>query len=244
MRTIRGFFPEINKSLIETEISGEYYNYFKNVLRLKKGDLINLFNNKDSLEYITKINNISNKHLTINIIDSIKIEKENNYNINLYQSIIKNENFDLVVQKATELGVNNIIPIVTDRTNHKFDHKHFDKKIDRWQKIAINASEQCGRVFIPKIHNIINLFEINLANALNIVLCPYTKNKENNIELNIISNNSFNIFIGPEGGFTDEEVKFINNQNNSLTMNLGDRILKSETAHISLISIINFLKQK
>lgn len=243
MRTIRGFFPEINKSLIETEISGEYYNYFKNVLRLKKGDQINLFNSKDSLEYITEINNISNKSLVIKVTDSIKVEKENSYNINLYQSIIKNENFDLVVQKATELGVNNIIPLITDRTNHKFDQKHFEKKIDRWQKIAINASEQCGRVFVPKIHSSRELPEANFDNALNILLCPYTENKDKNVELNIISNNDFNIFIGPEGGFTDEEVRFINNQNNSLTMNLGDRILKSETAHISIISIINFLKQ-
>ena len=116
MRTIRAFFADISNSVSSVSITGDYYNYFKNVLRLKKNDSIVLFNNSDGLEYSTEIINITNKAIELNITDSIMIDNENNYTINLYQSIIKIENFELIIQKATELGVNNIYPIITDYT--------------------------------------------------------------------------------------------------------------------------------
>lgn len=150
MRTIRGFFSDISTKTTIFNISGEYYNYFKNVLRLKKSDLIELLNNTDSLQYKTKIITIDNKNITLEVIDKKHISNENNYITNLYQAIIKSENFELVIQKATELGVNNIYPIITEFTNHKFDKNGFDKKLERWHKIAIAGSEQCGRVFYSK----------------------------------------------------------------------------------------------
>ena len=128
-------------------ISGEYYNYFKNVLRLKKTDLIELFNNKDSLQYKTKTTAFDNKNITLEVIDKKQISDENNHTTSIYQAIIKNENFEFVIQKATELGVNNIYPTITESTNHKFDKNGFDKKLERWHKIAIAASEQCGRFY-------------------------------------------------------------------------------------------------
>mgnify|MGYP000035325248 CR=1 FL=1 len=241
MRTIRGFMPDIEKSSQELKITGEYHNYFKNVLRLKVGEIISVFNDKDSLEYDIEIKEITNKHILVDVLGYELIEKENDYKINLYQSIIKNENFDLVIQKATEMGINNIIPLVTDRTNHKFDKKHFDKKISRWEKIAQNAAEQCGRVFVPKIKDITTIENIDFSNGLNITLCPHTQNSAK-IENDIKENNIFNIFIGPEGGFTNDEISLLQQQDNSAVINLGKRILKSETAHINIVSIINFLK--
>ncbi|MBK2109732.1 16S rRNA (uracil(1498)-N(3))-methyltransferase [Francisella tularensis] len=242
MRTIRGFFSDISTKTTIFNISGEYYNYFKNVLRLKKSDLIELFNNNDSLQYKTKIIAIDNKNITLEVINKKHISNENNYITNLYQAIIKTENFELVIQKATELGVNNIYPIITEFTNHKFDKNGFDKKLERWHKIAIAGSEQCGRVFIPKIHTPIDINDLQMPqNDLNLVLCPYTQAKQDFVQ-KVKSSANFNIFIGPEGGFSDKEMsKF--HSNNFYTINLGKRILKAETAPINILSIINFIKQ-
>ncbi|MED7819253.1 MULTISPECIES: 16S rRNA (uracil(1498)-N(3))-methyltransferase [unclassified Francisella] len=241
MRTIRGFFTEISNDTKNLSISGEYYNYFKNVLRLKKNDLVELFNSLDGNQYKTKISNINNKNIDLEVISSKEIKNENSYSINLYQSLIKNENFELVIQKATELGVNNIYPIITEYTNHKFDKKGFDKKLERWNKIAISATEQCGRVFVPKIHAPLNLQDINLnPESLNLTLCPYSKTI-NNFEIKIKNSHEFNIFIGPEGGFSENEMEYFEKNNFSM-INLGKRILKAETAPINIISIINFLK--
>ncbi|API86474.1 16S rRNA (uracil(1498)-N(3))-methyltransferase [Francisella uliginis] len=242
MRTIRGFFAKISNNTKNLSISGEYYNYFKNVLRLKKNDIVELFNDLDGLQYKTKILNVNNKSIDLEVISSKEIKNENPYQINLYQSLIKNENFELVIQKATELGVNNIYPIITEFTNHKFDKKGFDKKIERWNKIAISATEQCGRVFIPKLHTPTNLHDIDInTRSLNFTLCPYSRTIED-IKYQIENHSEFNIFIGPEGGFSENEMSYFKESNFSM-INLGKRILKAETAPINIISIINFLKQ-
>ena len=242
MRTIRGFFAEISNNTKNLSISGEYYNYFKNVLRLKKNDIVELFNDLDGLQYKTKILNINNKSIDLEVISSKEIKNENLYQINLYQSLIKNEIFELVIQKATELGVNNIYPIITEFTNHKFDKKGFDKKIERWNKIAVSATEQCGRVFIPKLHIPTNLHDIDInTRSLNFTLCPYSKTIED-IKYQIENHSEFNIFIGPEGGFSENEMSYFKESNFSM-INLGNRILKAQTAPINIISIINFLKQ-
>ncbi|ASG67545.1 ribosomal RNA small subunit methyltransferase E [Francisella halioticida] len=242
MRTIRGFFVEILDNTKKLSISGEYYNYFKNVLRLKKNDIVELFNNLDGIQYKTKILNINNKNIDLEVVSSKEIKNENPYNINLYQSLIKNENFELVIQKATELGVNNIYPIITEHTNHKFDKKGFDKKIERWNKIAISATEQCGRVFIPKIYALEVLQDISInMKALNFALCPYSETIKN-LESQIKSSCELNIFIGPEGGFSENEINYFK-ENDFSMINLGKRILKAETAPINIMSIINFIKQ-
>ncbi|AIT09041.1 16S rRNA methyltransferase [Candidatus Francisella endociliophora] len=241
MRTIRGFFAEISQENRNLAISGEYYNYFKNVLRLKKSDTIELFNNKDGLQYKTKIISIDNKAINLEVIDSRIVENENPYTTNLYQSLIKNENFELVIQKATELGVNNIYPIITEYTNHKFDKKGFSKKIERWNKIAISATEQCGRVFIPTIHTPIELTNIKYSlEDLNLTLCPYSKTTDD-FKTKVQNHSNINIFIGPEGGFSDNEMSLFK-QVDFKMINLGKRILKAETAPINIFSIINFLK--
>ncbi|AJI55147.1 RNA methyltransferase, RsmE family protein [Francisella philomiragia] len=241
MRTIRGFFADISTQTTKLSITGEYYNYFKNVLRLKKSDFIELFNNNDGFQYKAQIIDINNKSILLEVIEKKEIHNENKYIVNIYQAIIKNENFEFIIQKATELGVNNIYPIITEYTNHKFDKKGFDKKLERWNKIAIAAAEQCGRVFIPKIHYPIEINSIHLSNShINIALCPYSNTPEN-FENLIKTHDKFNIFIGPEGGFSNKEMELFKTKDFN-TINLGKRILKAETAPINILAIINFIK--
>jgi 16S rRNA (uracil1498-N3)-methyltransferase len=243
MRTIRAYFENIDKNSTNISITDDYYNYFKNVLRLKKNDIVELFNNNDSRQYKLSIYDITNKKIDLLLIDSIVINNENDYTINLYISLIKMENFELVIQKATELGVDNIFPIVAEYSNMTIDSKSVDKKLSRWSKIATSASEQSRRVFIPTIHNITNIRDLSFSKYdINMTLCPYTQN-DYEIESIIKSTNSFNIFIGPEGGFSDNEMELFK-ENNFTLLNLGKRILKAETAPINILSIINFLKNK
>lgn len=242
MRHIRGYLESINTTSTIINITGDLYNHLKNVLRLKISDRVTLFNNIDGCDYKVIISNINKNTIECKIVDKIIINNENYFNIHLYQSLIKNDNFDLVIQKATEMGVNEITPIITERTNLKIKHSTVDKKVSRWQKIAINSSEQCGRVFFPKINNpisISNAVDTLDKNSLKILLSPYS-DKQVVIE-NIQNNNDFDIFIGPEGGFTDKEVESLENIN-TVSVNLGKRILRSETSHINIVSIINFLK--
>ena len=244
MRTNRIYFEDINIASKHILIINEYVRYLNSVLRLKPKSIIYLFNNNDGFEYKCEIQEINNKKILINVISSELKNNETLYNVNLYQSLIKNDNFDLVIQKATELGAKSITPIITERTNHKFDAKSFDKKITRWQKIAINSAEQCGRVFYTKINNPIELKKIDFNNILgfNITLCPYTESSFKKIQNKILDFNDINIFIGPEGGFSDKEIALFDKLKNNFKINLGPRVLRAETVPISVMSIINLIK--
>ena len=245
MRTNRIYFEDINIASKHILITNEYVRYLNSVLRLKSKSIIYLFNNNDGFEYKCEIQEISNKKVLIDVISSELKNNETLYNVNLYQSLIKNDNFDLVIQKATELGAKSITPIITERTNHKFDAKGFDKKITRWQKIAINSAEQCRRVFYTKINNPIELKKIdfNSVLGLNITLCPYTQSSFEKVQNKILDFNDLNIFIGPEGGFSDKEMALFDKLKNNFKINLGPRILRAETVPISILSIINLIKE-
>lgn len=205
-----------------------------NVLRIPNNQNIILFNG-DGYEYKTEIIKISKNGIKAKIIDKYLNNKESNIKINLIQSFPKINKFEFIIQKSTELGINNIYPIISEKSNHKISDKIFDKKINRWQNIINSACEQSGRSIIPKIHKLQSLENIlnNLPTAdINFIL-TLTKTKNNQISKNIINN--INIIIGSESGFSSQEENLIVN-NNIIPLNLGLRTLRTETA--SLASIV------
>ena len=148
---------------------------------------------------------------------------------------------EYIIQKCVELGVNHIVPVMTKRVVLK--PKDMTKKIERWQKIAIEASKQCGRGVIPKVHSLI-LFE-DMAEAISdtqsLNLMPYECEKNCRIK-DILKNNkntNINIIIGPEGGFDETEAMFASN-NNITTVSLVPRILSTETAPIATVSAVMY----
>ena len=147
---------------------------------------------------------------------------------------------DLIIQKATELGVKEIIPVITNRTIVKINDKNKEnKKIDRWQKIALEASKQCRRGVVPKISEIITFDEMLLRlNAEENIIVPYENEKSITMKniLKNVSGNSINIIIGPEGGFEDLEIEKLSEIKSSI-VTLGPRILRTETAGFTAISI-------
>ena len=231
----------IKKNIINNNtaiISGDNYKHIVKVLRLKSGDSLTLFD-EDSMEYNGKIEKIDTKQITIIIENQILNNKESEIDINLIQALPNKSNkMDFIVQKATELGVKSISPVYTTRTNPSIKEKR-----NRWEKIAIEACKQCGRANPPAIYPITeikNIYSNISTQSLNLFLYENSQNSLKNYFNNLLQlPGIINIIVGPEGGFTDEEVELAKNSNFHC-LGLGPRILRTETACISAISILQF----
>lgn len=205
----------------------------KNVLRMKVGEQISLFGNFS--EAIYEIKKIDKAVISLNLIKDVSVKK-NNREIILFPALIKKDKLEWVVQKAVELGVTKIIPVISARSEKK------DINLNRLNKISIEASEQCGRSDLVEIFQPIKFKDVLkdikgqsfLANANgdNFVDCLKLIDK-NKLEL-------LNIFIGPEGGFEEVEIELAK-KNNIKIVSFGDNILRSETAAlVGLTLITNF----
>ena len=214
-------------------ISGTDYKHIVKVLRIKPDNKIILFDSKGT-EYDCIVKDIFNKELVVEIINKYEINRESHLNISLFQGITKGDKMDLIVQKATELGVNSIYPVATERSEVRNTNK-----ISRWQKIADESIKQCGRTNSHSVNTEIKfneLFDIQKSD-LNIIFYENEKslkikNLKNNKNINSVS-----ILIGPEGGFSENEVK-IAELNNFKSIGVGPRILRSETASIAAITLL------
>lgn len=232
-------FP-IKREQIKNElaiITGSDYKHITKVLRLKEEDQIYLFDDS-STEYSGKITEINSKEIIITIHDSWKTQTESDLQIDLYQSIIKPNKMDLIVQKATELGVSNLILVTTERTQ-----KNLQPKVERLNKISVESAKQCRRSKPPVVSET-NSFKEALSSDseydLKIILYEnsekslksYLKNYSKDVD-------RISVLIGPEGGFTEEEVNLAK-KHGYISLGLGNRILRAETAAITIVSLIQF----
>jgi len=205
------------------------------VLRAKPGDSLVLFNGKGG-EYTGVINRIDKKYVEVEIKQFIAHEVESEVAISLAQGIARGDKMDVIVQKSVELGVQTIMPLITERC-HFSKSSAQQKRLAHWQAVAISACEQCGRNRLPSITAPIMFNEwIELAKADHcFVLSPYHAADMNFKNLPEIK--SIILLVGSEGGLTDDEVHLaIHHQFSPLY--LGPRILRTETASLAAISII------
>lgn len=236
----RFFVDKDNITESNIEIIGEDVKHIKNVLRLDIDSVISICD-KEENDYIVKIKEINKHNILCEIIEKYKSKGEPPIEINLYQGIPKSSKMDIIVQKATEIGVRKIIPVITDRTVVKIqDRKKEDKKIDRWQRIAEEAAKQSKRGLIPEVTNILTLKEVvNILTNEDFVLVPYEN--ENQVSLKDVINSykgkKINILIGPEGGFEESEINELKNINAHI-VTLGPRILRTETAGLTTSAIV------
>jgi 16S rRNA (uracil1498-N3)-methyltransferase len=214
------------------EISKEDRKYIFSVLRLKIGNSIIVIDGKGK-SFEAKIID-KNK---LEIIEEDKKNIEDPFSLILCQALLKGEKMDMIIQKTTELGVKKIIPFVSERCILKNTNK-----IERWRKIAKEASEQSGRNFVPEITDLTN-FE-NLISKIDNGLLFWEKEEKPLISLIKELDISKPIFllIGPEGGFSEKEILNVR-EKGIKTASLGRRILRAETASIVSLSILNFLLQ-
>jgi len=158
----------------------------------------------------------------------------------LVQAIAKNDNMDLIIQKAVELGVHQVTPIITERTIVKIATNQITKKIDHWQSIAINACCQCGRNIIPKVNPALVFNDFIKNNFFNkFILSPTIKFLKDGQKLQMDLAKEIILLIGPEGGFSNKEMELAV-QNQYLPINIGPRVLRTETASLVALSIFQY----
>lgn len=225
-------------------ISGSDVNHIKNVLRMKQGEklLISDGNGKDYICCINSYNGI--EEVETDILETGCEGTELPSKIYLFQGLPKSDKMEFIIQKAVELGVHEIIPVMTKRAVVKLDKKKEEAKLKRWNEISKSAAKQSRRSIIPLVQGVMSFKEaIKYAKTLDINLIPYENYKDMSETKQVIgkieSGMSIGIFIGPEGGFDEEEVESaIENQVQRIS--LGKRILRTETAGLMIISVLMF----
>ena len=228
---------DLNQIIILDEFSS---HHALRVMRVKVDDFLVLFNG-DGFEYRGRVSDINKKTINVEILSKEKNNSESPININLFQSISSNEKMDMVIQKATELGVSSIQPIFTSRSTIKLSLDRTKKRLIHWKQVSISACEQSGRSKIPTIKSPIEFDQISegiKTNSLNLLLHP--DNLEESSNLPNEYSRDINIFIGPEGGFSKDEVLLLKKQN-CINIKLGTRILRTETAPLAIIAILQYI---
>ena len=235
---MRKFFVESNQvNNNKIQIIGEDVNHIKNVLRLEIGEQIKICDKKTSTNYISEISEIGQAgHCLL----------PGNVELHIFQGLPKADKMELIIQKGTELGVTEFIPVSLKRSIVKLSGKDETKKIDRWNKIAEVAAKQCGRDLVPNVRNIEDIKSIcNEIKEYDLVLLAYELEEKNYIKNELLElknkkeNYKIAIIIGPEGGIDQSEVEIMQ-ENGAKVISLGKRILRTETVALQVSSIIMY----
>lgn len=237
------FVPKKNINGDNAIIDGEDVKHIYKVLRLKIGDKVSV-NNCEGKEYIGEITLIDKSEVKINLLEESSINNESPVSVYLFQGMPKSTKMDLIVQKNTELGVKAITPIITERVVVKTELKEF-KKVDRWNRIALEACKQCKRSLVPEINVPIEFSDLlDSLKSMDLVVVPYENEEGYGIKKLMIdvekkSINKIAIVIGPEGGFEECEIHKLKEIGASI-VTLGPRILRTETAGFTCLSLIMY----
>lgn len=234
----------------QINIIGEDVNHIVNVLRLKVEDKIDVCNKEIGITYNSKIVECSQESVVCKILKKIEKTTESRVvEVTIFQGLPKSDKMEYIIQKSTELGVKTIIPVAMKRCIVKLDKRDEAKKIDRWQKIAEVASKQSGRDLIPIIKQIEDINQIKeKIYEFDLVIVAYEeekivtlKDELKNLKDTYIKNTKLKIgvVIGPEGGLDKEEVEELK-QNGAKVITLGERILRTETAPLMILSNIMY----
>jgi len=244
------FFVEnsqINEITKSASIIGNDVNHIKNVLRMKVGEQITLSDGELQVEYLCQITDFDNDEVHCEIIESENKSSELPVKVILFQGLPKQDKLETIVQKTVELGVGEIVPVRCHRSVVKLDDKKVKNKTERWNAIALAAAKQSKRSVIPEVLEVMNYGEaLDYAKEkCDVVLLPYehadssrdAMEETRKILGNITEGATVGIFVGPEGGFEDNEVEKALSINAEV-ITLGKRILRTETAPLVLMSWI------
>lgn len=220
-------------------------NHIKNVLRMRVGDELSV-SDGEGTDYHCTIEELDKDIVKVRIENSWKSYSELPVKLYLFQGLPKADKMELIIQKAVELGAYEIIPVSTSRSIVKLDDKKAAKKIARWQGIAESGAKQSGRALIPEVASPMSFKQaLAYARELDATLIPYEKaegiaeTREIIHSLKAAEVKSVGIFIGPEGGFSEQEVELAM-EAGARPITLGKRILRTETAGLTTLSILMF----
>ncbi|RKZ85580.1 MAG: 16S rRNA (uracil(1498)-N(3))-methyltransferase [Gammaproteobacteria bacterium] len=231
----RFYCPELNASSSNLfELPAAAHRHAVQVLRLKEGSLLRLFNGQ-GLEYEAVMDRITKRNSSVLLGEKWLTNNESPLEITLLQGISRGERMDYALQKAVELGVSRIIPIITERCNVKLSKGRADKRMVHWQGVMISACEQSGRNMLPELCNVMQLEEALADNNVGscLVLDPLAETGFTTLEqqYNIV------LLIGPEGGLSEQEIQQATTSGFK-AVKFGPRILRTETATVAALAVI------
>lgn len=228
-------------------IDGEDVKHISKVLRYGQGDEIEVCDSNGH-EYICRIESVDKTRIDLSIVDEVDINRESRIRVSLYQGVPKSTKMDIILQKLTEAGVDEIVLVNTKRSVVNIKGDKADKKFDRWERIIYEAAKQCKRGMIPKLRGILSFKEaLEDMGKNDINICPYEVEKSLGIKealqtgqvKKILENKDevrVGIFIGPEGGFAEEENEMVKAAGIA-SVTMGPRIFRTETASIVATAI-------
>lgn len=225
-------------------ITGEDVRHIRSVLRMRPGEQI-LIACGDEWEYTCEIEQLSETEVTARVLDAQKPGKELLSHITLFQCLPKGDKMETVIQKAVELGAYALVPVVSRRCVVKLDPKRAAGKVNRWNNVAASAAKQSKRLIVPEVKPVCSFRDaLQAAKAMDIRLIPY-ENQEGMEETrkifsSIRPGDSVAVMIGPEGGFEPSEIEEAKTAG-FYPVTLGKRILRTETAGMTILSILMYL---
>lgn len=237
------FVKESQKENNQIEIVGSDVKHITQVLRMQKGEKIQICIQETLENYLVTIEEIQKEKVMTTIIEKLQTSVESNVKIDLYQGLPKADKMEYIIQKTIEIGIDQIIPVDMARCVVKLEEKEAKKKKERWQKIAEAAAKQSKRDKIPQVESKIKLKEvIKNVPQYDLFLVAYEEEKMHSLKQvlqKIKKKESYKIgvLIGPEGGIALNEVEFLK-ENGAMVVSLGKRILRTETAPITMVSNI------
>lgn len=239
----RFFLPQKQIQGQFASIAGPELEHLRKVLRLKPGDLITVFDDT-GWEHEAVIRSVAGAQGEVEIIRSYQTQRESPLRLTLAVGLTKGEKIDFVVEKATELGVQTIVPFASAHAVPKLDERKIAGRTERWRKIALSATKQCGRVQVPEVLPLMP-FEDLLAHAQPAaakLLCweRETEQSLRHAHEKLPDAKALLIAVGPEGGFSPIEAERAR-QHGFERVHLGRRILRAETAAITALSLVQFL---
>lgn len=244
------FFVEPNQIDINDKsviILGDDVNHIKNVLRMKVGEEINVCTGRDGREYRCGIAALEGDR----VVCELRFIREENVElpvkVYLFQGLPKSDKMDLIVQKAVELGVYQVIPVAMKRCVVKLDDGKAALKVRRWQGIAEAAAKQSKRGVIPEVSPVMSFREaVDMAASMDVRVIPYElaegMEKTRGIINGLQAGQSIAVFIGPEGGFEEQEVQTAMGRGIQ-PVTLGRRILRTETAGMTVLAWIGYVME-
>lgn len=239
----RFFLPPDHPITNTVTLPEQHANQIARVLRMQPSDKIILLNNSGH-EWLVQLEQVTKRTVTATVLEKRPNLAEPSVHLTLYLALLKKDNFELVLQKGTELGVSRFVPLVTRRTIIK---EVKPNRWPRWQRILTEAAEQCGRGLIPELAEVHTVEEALAQKTADLTLIPYTKETTTPLTTHLATNpKTIALFVGPEGGWHPNEIDQAKAAN-AHPITLGPRILRAETAAIlapALILLNNVGAQK
>jgi len=225
------FFSDAPLSLGDHDLPEAQAHYIGRVLRMAPGDAVQLFDGSGQ-EFRGQLLEVGKKTVRVSLDQAFAGQADSPLHVHLGQGLSRGERMDWAIQKATELGVSEITPLISERCEVRLNDERADKRLAHWRQIAISACEQCGRSVLPIIHAPVTLRDwLDVEADLKLVLHPVAEPLASHAKPQSLA-----FLIGPEGGLSDSEVELASGQG-FLPARLGPRVLRTETAPVVALSV-------